>query len=360
MGASTPRKKVPRIAFVGEAWGIDEDAAKLPLVGASGRVFNSLLASLGLEREIIREGRHIRVKQPDSILVTNVFNIHPEGNDLKHLLGSKKEAVEGWPWRERGQYLTEELLPEVRRLWRELAAFKPDVIVALGATPLWALCRVPGGIMARRGCYHEAQVPGLPRPVPLIPTIHPAFIIRKFTWFVLAASDFQKACRFASGSLRPEAPRFVAEPTLAQVKALRRLKGPIAFDIETLPSLRAITCVGIGEAGALTCVPFVDMRRPGRNYWPSASAEREAWLAIRDTLENPKTVKITQHGLGYDSVWLREVAGIEPRGMIWDTRQLHHALWPELPHDLGAIVTSFPDVLMQPWKADHESAKKDS
>lgn len=356
-----------RLAFVGESHGAEEEEASrkagrpMPLVGASGRLFNSLLNTIGIERAINRapSSGKITISQPADILVTNVFNIHPERNEVKRLFVPRKGSDLDWPALERGKYLDPALRPELDRLFRELAAFRPDCIIAMGNAALWALCKVTG-IMARRGCFHQSVIGG--RTVPVIPTVHPAFILRKFVWIVLAVSDFKKAAAVAAGRLKVERigpPRFIARPTMADVRRLRTLRGPIIFDIETIPKFRTITCVGIGDATFNVCVPFVDMAAAGRSYWPTAAAEAEAWGHIKATLENPKTEKVTQVG-SYDITWLREIAGIEPRGMIWDCRTLHHALWPELPHDLGAITTSFDDILMPPWKSEHDTAKRDN
>lgn len=353
-----------RIAFVGEAWGIDEEEASLkageprPFVGAAGRLFNSLLNMIGITRAVDRVARTgvLTITEPENILVTNVFNRRPPRNEVKRIFVPRKGSDPDWPALDRGKYLDPDLRGELDRLYAELTAFKPDVVVALGATPLWALCKVTG-IMSRRGCLHAVKLGR--KTVPVIPTIHPAFILRKYTWYVLAASDFRKAAAVAEGKLKPENPAFITDPTLAQVRAAVKWPGPIIFDIETIPKFRTITCVGIGNLTKAICIPFVDMRKPGRNYWPTSEEESEAWRCLATVLENPKTEKITQVGT-YDVTWLREVAGIEVAGKFWDTRLLHHALWPELPHDLGAICTSFPDILMPPWKAAHKAGKADN
>lgn len=352
-----------RLAFVGEAWGTDEDHASkkagrpMPLVGASGRLFNSLLSSIGLVREIVlSKGSAVAIKQPSNILVTNVFNEHPKGNKIGELMVGKKLGDLGWPALERGKYLDPARKHHLDRLLAELKAFRPDVIVAMGNTPLWALCKVTG-IMARRGCYHQADIPGITKAVPVIPTIHPAFILRKMVWFPLAMSDFQKAMKLAEGRIKVESPKYIAEPTMADVRKLLTLKGPLAFDIETLPSLRAITCVGVGSADLVVCVPFFDIRKAGRNYWKTDREELEAWDILRKVLGNPKTKKIAQVA-AYDLTWLREIAGIEVRGQVFDTRLMHHALYPELPHDLGAIASTYR--LWPPWKATFRSQKRDT
>ena len=47
-GTSGPRDS--RIAVVAESWGSHENAAKLPLVGPSGHLFDQILADAGLRR----------------------------------------------------------------------------------------------------------------------------------------------------------------------------------------------------------------------------------------------------------------------------------------------------------------------
>lgn|SRR5487761_1084523 len=352
-----------RIAFVGEAWGADEERASRlaksprPFVGGAGRLFNAMLASIAIKREVVRRPNGgVDIDQPPNILVTNVFNRHPPANKIEALFVPRKGGDPDWPMLARGKYLDPALRPELERLFAELRRFRPAVIVALGNTPLWALCKV-AGVMQRRGCWHIWQ-DGKTQ-IPVIPTVHPAYILRKYVWFPLAISDLKKAQGIADGTLKLEKFKFIGRPTMADVRKLLALKGPIVFDIETLPTLRAITCVGIGDAALKICVPFVDMNAAGRNYWPTAEAEAEAWRVVRRVLENPATVKVAQVAT-YDITWLREIAGIEVKGPLWDTRLLHHALWPELPHSLEAIATSFPDVLLPPWKALYRAGKADA
>lgn len=354
-----------KIAFVGESWGGDEEteSAKakkpMPFVGAAGKLFNSLLKTCGIHRSFRRgsESGRLFIEQDRDILVTNVFNIRPERNKIENIFVSKKEssaddrALE-WPALARGSCLDPKMLPEIDRLLAELANFRPDAICALGATPLWALCKVTG-IMKRRGGYHETKIGS--RAVPVIPTIHPAAVLRSFIWFVLVAHDIERTVAVARGA-RPERWKFIAEPTIADLARLKTMKGPLANDIETLPAFRAITCIGIGNADEAICVPFVDHSKPGRSYWSTPEQEKLAWLAVRECLEDRSRVKIGQNYL-YDLTWQREIAGIEVRGQVWDTRLMHHSLWPELPHDLWSIAST--PLLVEPWKQDFQSMKAD-
>lgn len=369
-GVKAPKQ--PRIAFVAESWGSSEDEASKragaprPLVGASGALFNTLLKSAcGIDRRIVKEHREpLVIEQPSWMLCTNVFNVKPERNEVKRLFTSKKLSHKGddrckeWPALEKGRYLDAALLPEIDRLFTELKAFKPDVIVPLGNAALWALTR-SAGIMAHRGCYHEAGAWTGIAGTPVIPTIHPAYVLRKFVWFILAVSDIRKAWKHASGELPLSPVCYIAEPTLDDVRRLLTMEGPLVVDLETRPSFRAISIIGIGNRDLAIAVPFVDDRKPGRNYWQNVDDEIEAKRICKQVLENKKTVKIGQNVM-YELTWLREVAGIELSGEIRDSRLMHHALFPELPHDLGAITTSFDDILLPPWKSSYRDTKADS
>lgn len=59
-----------RVMFVGEGPGQNEDRQGLPFVGAAGRLLNSLLDSIGLERS--------------DVFITNIVKCRPPGNRAPH------------------------------------------------------------------------------------------------------------------------------------------------------------------------------------------------------------------------------------------------------------------------------------
>jgi len=54
---------------------------------------------------------------------------------------------------------------------------KPDFIVCLGATPAHRLTGKTEGILKMRGKWTSANVSG--RSIPLLPTLHPAYLLRQ-------------------------------------------------------------------------------------------------------------------------------------------------------------------------------------
>jgi uracil-DNA glycosylase len=125
------------LMFVGEAPGADEDATGRPFVGAAGRLLDKIIEAMGLKRE--------------EVYITNVVKCRPPNN--------RKPT-------------TEEVESCEPFLFREIDVIKPKVIVTLGATPLFSLLRVKEGITKIRGNFYEYQG------IPVMPTFHPAFLLR--------------------------------------------------------------------------------------------------------------------------------------------------------------------------------------
>ncbi|QQP90368.1 uracil-DNA glycosylase [Skermanella sp. TT6] len=156
-----------RIAIIGEAPGAEEARTGKPFVGASGRLLDENLKSVGLERA--------------TCLIGNTFRYQPPGNKVAHFFSSRTKA------RKMGVEVAEDLGPlgasdyclaryagEVEHLRRTLAEVKPGVIIALGRTPLWALTG-QSGITALRGQELPCR---LFADAVVIPTFHPSYILR--------------------------------------------------------------------------------------------------------------------------------------------------------------------------------------
>ena len=119
-----------QIFIVGEAWGEAEERSRSPFVGASGFELTRMLQ----EADITRADCYL----------TNVFNLRPSGNRIETLCGGKSEGIEGYPALVKGKYVREEYYSEIERLGDELLEQNPNLVLALGNTPLWALCGVTG------------------------------------------------------------------------------------------------------------------------------------------------------------------------------------------------------------------------
>jgi DNA polymerase len=131
------------LMLVGEGPGAEEDRAGLPFVGPSGQLLDRMLASIGLDRT--------------QYLITNLIPWRPPGNRNP----TDAEVAACLPF-----------------LLRHIALVRPRRLVLLGALAARAVLDTKTGITRLRGRWTEARIPGLPEPVPTLPMLHPAYLLR--------------------------------------------------------------------------------------------------------------------------------------------------------------------------------------
>jgi uracil-DNA glycosylase family 4 len=135
-----------RIMFVGEAPGADEDAQARPFVGRAGQLLDRIIAACGLKRQDVWIGNILKCRPPD--------NRDPR---------------------------PEEIIACLPYLQRQIELINPEIIVALGAHAAKTLLDTPKSIGQLRGLFHE-YVPGIgQRPIKLMPTFHPAYLLRNYS-----------------------------------------------------------------------------------------------------------------------------------------------------------------------------------
>jgi hypothetical protein len=235
-------------------------------------------------------------------------------------------------------YLRPEYRSHLARLQGELEDVRPNVIVPLGSTALWALTGRTS-IGSERGTISTATrlVPG----AKIMPTFHPSFVMRQWKFFTVVVADFIRA--FNEGAypeVRIPFKELIIEPSIQDIlDYLPRLYASdlLSVDIET--GWGQITCIGFApDSEHAICVPFVDLRKPDKSFY-SPSDEAKAWRIVADILKSD-VPKLGQNFAGYDFKWLFD-HGLEPRNLKHDTRLAHHALYPELPKDLEFMGASY-------------------
>ncbi len=125
------------LMFVGEAPGRDEDIQGIPFVGRSGQKLTQIIEAIGLTREDVYIANVIKCRPPE--------NRNPDPD----------EVASCEPF-----------------LFRQVDTIKPKVIVALGTFAARSLLKTTEPISRLRGRVYDY------RGVKLIPTFHPAFLLR--------------------------------------------------------------------------------------------------------------------------------------------------------------------------------------
>tara|TARA_B100000809_G_C15086348_1_gene511600 strand:- start:626 stop:1279 length:654 start_codon:yes stop_codon:yes gene_type:complete len=129
-----------KLMFVGEAPGRDEDIKGIPFVGRAGQLLTKIIESIDLSRESVYIANVIKCRPPQ--------NRNPEVDEV--------ETCEPF-------------------LFSQIDAIKPKVIVALGTFAAQTLLKSTETISRLRGKVYEY------RGSSLIPTFHPAFLLRSPT-----------------------------------------------------------------------------------------------------------------------------------------------------------------------------------
>jgi len=134
------------VVFVGEAPGAEEDRLGRPFVGPAGRKLDEIIAAMGFRRE--------------DVYICNILKARPPGNRAP----LPDEIAMSLPW-----------------LHRQLSIIAPQVIVALGGPAAKTLLNTETGITRLRGRMAAWTDPETGRDVPVMPTFHPAYLLRTYT-----------------------------------------------------------------------------------------------------------------------------------------------------------------------------------
>jgi uracil-DNA glycosylase family 4 len=125
------------LMFVGEAPGADEDIQGIPFVGRAGQLLTKIIEAIGLTRDDVYIANVIKCRPPQ--------NRNPEQDEV--------ETCEPF-------------------LFQQIDIIKPKVIVALGTFAARTLLRTLDPISRLRGRVYDY------RGAKLIPTFHPAYLLR--------------------------------------------------------------------------------------------------------------------------------------------------------------------------------------
>jgi DNA polymerase len=125
------------LMFIGEAPGRDEDLEGEPFVGRAGELLTKIIQAMGFRR--------------GDVYIANIIKCRPPENRTP---------------------LPDEVANCLPYVISQIELIRPKVIVALGATALRALLDIQIGITKMRGHWYTF------RDIPIMPTFHPAYLLR--------------------------------------------------------------------------------------------------------------------------------------------------------------------------------------
>ena len=139
-GRGDPRASV---MVIGEGPGGDEDEQGKPFVGRAGKLLDRMLEAAGLK---------------DRVFITNTVYWRPPGNRTPT---AQEQAACG---------------PFLQRTFELMA---PKVVLLLGAAATKCVLQTDEGIMKTRGQWREWRLAEGAVSAPVMPTLHPAFLLRQ-------------------------------------------------------------------------------------------------------------------------------------------------------------------------------------
>jgi DNA polymerase len=139
-GDGNPKAKV---MLVGEAPGADEDRQGKPFVGVIGHLLDRMLGWIGLDRS--------------SFYIKNQVYWRPPGNRKP----TDAEVAACQPF-----------------VMRHIELVSPELLILVGGAATKTLLGRTDGVMKLRGRWFEYASGGLPRPIPAMVVLHPAFLLR--------------------------------------------------------------------------------------------------------------------------------------------------------------------------------------
>lgn len=148
------------LMFVGEGPGADEDVTGRPFVGRAGQLLDRMIDAIGFKREECYIGNIVKCRPPG--------NREPEPD----------EVATCEPF-----------------LFRQINVIKPKLIVALGGVAAKTLLRTNAPISKLRGRFFDF------RGTKLLPTFHPAFLLRSPNMKKDAWEDLKKVRDFLQGKI---------------------------------------------------------------------------------------------------------------------------------------------------------------
>ncbi len=310
--------------IVGEAPGYDEERLGRPFQGVSGQELSKMLREAGIDRS--------------ECFITNVCRQRPAGNDINNFIAKAKKDVTPQHIQLRGRSVLKPVYDGVELLRKEIAMVKPNLIIALGNTPLWALTGI-SGIQKWRGSMLYSSDMGLPTKV--LPTYHPAAVLREWSWRAVAINDLRRAASYRGDNLDWPKPKwnFIIRPSFNRVwevcrDLLARLNSGehlrLSFDLETRQG--HIACAGLSWTLLdAICIPFMCVESQ-TGFW-DADQESRIVLWLYQILTH-KNAQVVGQNILYDSQYTWRHWHFVPN-VAQDCMISQHSIFSALPKSLA-------------------------
>lgn len=323
---------------IGEAPGeVEVDEGK-PFAGKSGVELGVGLAAHGIRRSGVSYSNALCCRPPENELELLLHKFQRE-NKKREKAGLAKKPDPFTCCRP--------------RLLKDLQGFAN--IIAVGKTAASAVLGHPVSIMEIRGGPMT-----LADSRKVMPTVHPAFVMRMRRWTRAFRADLGRAVRWFRGQLEYRQPKITMNPSPAMLRAFLTSHPAYAYDTETKsplkgrpelakdPLMAKLGLIGFATADEVMVVAFLGV--DGESKFYTDAEYRELKEIICEWATDQRILHIDFNGY-YDVPILKHNLGVVVVNR-WDNILAHRNVEPELPHGLGYVASVYTEI-PSAWKVDH-------
>lgn len=345
-----------KIMIVGEAWSTSDAMKAKPFQSPAGFELEKMLRETGIV--------------PETCFMTQVVPARPANDELWRMFSLEKSPTEPAI---RGLRPDATVRAGLTTLEQQIAAVKPDLIIAAGNYAFWALSndartpvsrdaegrRVPTGIGDFRGSMLYTR-PELGR-ICVLPIIHPDSILKSWDLRAQTVHDLRtRVPKALHKDWEPAVkPTINYRPTYSEMfsfltNILTQLNGgriiKLANDIETRQYIMTCMCFATSSKYAIV-LPFID--KVGDNITSYWNSKQEVVLTrlMCQVLTHPNVRLIGQNYI-YDMTYIHRFYGITPN-CYHDTLSAQHLIWPGTQKDLGYLSSIYCHYHRY-WKDDNK------
>lgn len=340
-----------KVMIVGEAPGADEVIRGIPFVGTSGMELNKMLHEAGMSR--------------NECFVTNVCRERPPMNDITKFIAMTKKERTSIHVRLRDKFVLPVIVQGFELLKKEILNVRPEIIIPVGNLSMWALTG-RWGITKWRGSMlnTDIEIPGRPAVTPgsaytpwkVVPTYHPAAILRQWDWRATMVYDLRRAASFRNGRAYPvPLLKFIIQPSyevaVCTLEALiLRLDADevlrLSFDIETRKG--HIACAGLSWSRVeAICIPFMCLGKLD-GYWNSEQEANLIFLFYK--ILTHINARVIGQNIIYDSQYTYRHWHFVPN-VSQDTMISQHSIFSALPKGLDYLASMYCKYYVY-WKGE--------
>jgi uracil-DNA glycosylase family 4 len=305
-----------KLLVIGEAPEYYEEQSGIPFTGPSGDILDSMLVKAGISRS--------------EVFVDNVVTVRPPENKINRLKELGLTVDSFYP-----------------RLFELVKNLKPNAILALGNTPLYAFTGKTG-ISKYRGSILFSSITG----TKVVPSIHPAYILHgsdqdeggsfKYSTRIYMQLDVNRAVEESRSKEYKVPPRNIQiiRDSLSLYRFLQSYKEHCRFslDIETRKSIPV--CLGIAPSSKFA-VSVQLMNIEETDYKISSQELAEIHYLLAEFLASDR--QWIGQNFKFDHQKLESIWGFHfrPGSIYADTMLMQRTINPEFPANLAFITSVY-------------------